>query len=55
MSNSTTPRTWMTRLTLRWIGTHGAKHAALLRAYPAGTAQLGQPRPQAHAAVQSLI
>ena len=55
MSNSTTTRTRMTRLTLRWIGTRAAKRVALLRAYPACTAQLGQARPRAHPAVASLI
>jgi hypothetical protein len=55
MSNSTPTRTWMARLTLRWIGTRGAKRAALLRASPVCTAQLGQPRPQAQVAARLLI
>jgi hypothetical protein len=55
MSNSTTPRTRMTRLARRWIATRGASHAALLRGYPACTAQLRQSRPRAYAAVESLI
>ena len=55
MSDSTTPRTRMTRLALRWNGTRGASRVAPLRGYPAGTAQLGQARPRAHAAAESLI
>jgi len=54
MSNSTAPRTRMTPLTLRWIGTRTARRAALLHAYRACTAQLGQARPRAHAAMESL-
>jgi hypothetical protein len=55
MSHSTTTRTRMTRLALRWIGTRVATHPALLRACPACTAQLGQSRPRAHAAAEWLI
>jgi hypothetical protein len=55
MNRSTTPRTRMTRLARRWIGTHAASRVALLRGYHACTAQLGQARPRAQAAVDRLI
>ena len=55
MSHSTAPRTRMTHLAHRWTGTREASHAALLRGYLACTAQLGQERPRAHAAMESLI
>jgi hypothetical protein len=55
MTNSTPPRARMTHLTRRWIGTRRARCVALLRTYPARTAQLGRVRPRAHVAVDLII
>jgi hypothetical protein len=55
MSDSATPCTRMPRLAHRWITTGVASRVAPLRGYRACGAQLGQARPRAHAAVESLI
>jgi hypothetical protein len=54
MSNSTTTRTRMTRLALR-ISSSSAARVALPRHAACVLDLLGQPRPRAHAAVESLI
>jgi hypothetical protein len=54
MSNSTTTRARMTRLALRSSSSSAAR-VALPRHAACVLDLLGQPRPRAHAAVESLI
>jgi hypothetical protein len=54
MSNSTTPRAWMTRVALR-ISSSSAARVPLARVAACVLDLLGHARPQAHAAVASII
>jgi hypothetical protein len=54
MANPTTPHTWMTRLALRISASSGLPLQPA-KAAPCVLDLLGQPRPQAHAAMESTI
>jgi hypothetical protein len=54
MTNTTTPHTWMTQLALR-ISSSSDLPLPPAKAAPCALDLLGQPRPQAHAAMASVI
>jgi hypothetical protein len=52
--NSTTPHTWMTRVALRMSASSGSPLAPP-KASPCVLDLLGHARPQAHAAMESIV